>query len=723
MPFRRWSSWAAVGMVVLLTAASALWSVARSPRPVPREASRVLRARPATATTTTLPIPESSTTTQPGPPPTFGVAASTWKVSSTSPAVPGVSQISCPSLTICYAAGTNSSAAGDILATTDGGAVWSSDSLPPTTGGVTGISCPTPEICFATEDDAVLHSSDSGGSWTDQKVPPGSVALDAVACPSTTVCYVVGLSSSEGATILGTTDAGATWTTLGVSSEFAGAGQTTELTAIACPSTTVCYTINGQADYFATTDAGRSWKGLTGLAAGGYGTAIACPSTTFCLTVGESGIVATTDAGASWVRQTVPLPTGGSGAGLSAVACPTTSTCYATEAIGMNDQDGGGEIIATTDSGNSWHITDDTPWYGGLSSIACPSTTSCFAGDNNTPTFGDLAGAIVATRNAGSSWQTQSLPAGVGPLPALACPSATTCYATTGAALLATADAGVSWQTQSLPAGTTSSSALACPAVTTCLLIATTLAHTNTEILATTNAGAAWRVLTVLPNDENPSALACLSPTTCFALGSDILATTDGGTTWNPRPLPAGENDLYGMVCPSTTICFGIGLGGVITTTDGGTTWRQEPALPMGLDADLTGISCTSPTSCLVVAENSNCHGGSGPCFPGTDAAASTRDAGATWTGDRIPPNISLTGVACPSATSCLAVTFDADANDYRGGAPGSILTTTDRGTSWSTEAVPPGTGQLNALACPTPTICYAAGEGLGATGGLILKN
>jgi photosystem II stability/assembly factor-like uncharacterized protein len=595
--------------------------------------------------------------------------------------------------------------------------------LPTGVGGVTGISCPSPSLCFATENDSVLTTADAGATWTPESLSPDPPTLAAIACPSASSCYAVG-GTNEGAAILGTIDGGKSWTVLAIPTELPGAGQTTELTAIACPSVTVCYAINDQADYLVTTDAGRTWSGLSGLSAGGYGAGIACPSVTTCVTVGESGILASTDAGASWVRQTEPLPTYGfATARLSGVACPTTTDCYATGAIGDNDSDGGGEVIATTDAGATWSATVQTPYFGGLAGISCPSPAICFAGDNDTPTDGDVAGTIVRTENAGTTWTNESLPFGLGPLSDLACPSPTSCFATSGTGVVATSDGGSTWDLESLPPGSMDSTAIACPTVSSCFVSTTNLSDTNSQIVATSDAGHSWHLLTELPTDDNPSALICPSPTTCLAVGSDILLTTDSGATWTPQPLPGTGEPLDGIVCPSALICYAVGYGTVITTNDSGRTWTAAGTLPAGLDPVLSGIACPSASTCITTGEDMNCHGSDGPCSPGTYAVDVTEDAAASWRGHRLPSDITLTAIACPSATLCDAVAFDANADDYTGGAAGNVLLTTDLGDTWSTEPLPSGTGQLNSVTCPLPTTCYAVGEGTGYVGGLILKN
>jgi photosystem II stability/assembly factor-like uncharacterized protein len=109
--------------------------------------------------------------------------------------------------------------------------------------------------------------------------------------------------------------------------------------------------------------------------------------------------------------------------------------------------------------------------------------------------------------------------------------------------------------------------------------------------------------------------------------------------------------------------------------------WSLAGAIPVAMNA----LSCLTPTACVAVG--------------GTASAAIflTADAGATWT-QVVPPAgaPSLNGVACPSASECLAV----------GGE--SVLTSTDGGALWSSQ--PLGNGTLAAISCPTAATCVAVG-------------
>lgn len=58
----------------------------------------------------------------------------------------------------------------------------------------------------------------------------------------------------------------------------------------------------------------------------------------------------------------------------------------------------------------------------------------------------------------------------------------------------------------------------------------------------------------------------------------------------------------------------------------------------------------------------------------------------------------------------------------YDNGGTGGLLESYNLGKTWNTETVPDSTAGMSSVACPTPVVCYAAGQGTGGIGGLVLK-
>jgi photosystem II stability/assembly factor-like uncharacterized protein len=122
---------------------------------------------------------------------------------------------------------------------------------------------------------------------------------------------------------------------------------------------------------------------------------IACPSSRVCYTAqGDprlpyGTVFGTRDGGKHWGRlyraHVRDYPTG-------TVACPTVSVCYA---VGATQRDVPADqiILSTRDEGRTW-TTHKLP-AGPL--LACPRVTVCYAASH--------AGAVFRTADGGSTWQ------------------------------------------------------------------------------------------------------------------------------------------------------------------------------------------------------------------------------------------------------------------------------------------------------------------------------
>ncbi len=220
--------------------------------------------------------------------------------------------------------------------------------------------------------------------------------------------------------------------------------------------------------------------------------------------------------------------------------------------------------------------------------------------------------------------------------------------------------------------------------------------------------------------------VACPSATTCLAVGSGpfqgataVASAVDGAWTWGPLTASSGDTGNFfswsAVACPSATTCLAVGLdnlNGVVTTANlVGTTWTWSPASEVPDDTsgtgDLAGIACPNATTCLAV-------GGDGDS-QGTFEEASLTSSGWTWSPPTLltPPSSgagTLSAITCPSATTCVAVGSD--------GSQGVATTATRDGASWTWSPevrvdlgqASPGLGGLNSVACASPTTCVAVG-------------
>jgi photosystem II stability/assembly factor-like uncharacterized protein len=213
--------------------------------------------------------------------------------------------------------------------------------------------------------------------------------------------------------------------------------------------------------------------------------------------------------------------------------------------------------------------------------------------------------------------------------------------------------------------------------------------------------------------------VSCPTAEVCFAIGGEagfpqgkavIIGTADGGARWNVLGQPVGPHFFYGITCPAALYCkvAGIGpldAGTVYTTRDGGAVWTKDPAV---LESEpFLAIAChTAHKTCEA--------GGTGvePLMYGTS------DGGKTWSSQSVPDLSMVDGLACPTASVCVAPGYDGARISLPTAA---IARTTDGGSRWTAQVVPGDSA--NGVACPTARICAAAGvAGVGAGHGEMLR-
>jgi photosystem II stability/assembly factor-like uncharacterized protein len=272
---------------------------------------------------------------------------------------------------------------------------------------------------------SVYTAPNAGASWTKQQVldfgSPGvskNASLSGIHFPTPQVGYAVGW-----ATLLKTTDGGATWTEPHHLTEI--------LSRVHFVSEDVGMAL-GIGIILRTVDGGKSWDSqyhYTNPATGGLMTYqdVYFPSPSAGYIVGLDGwIRKTTDQGASW--DSLPSATRED---LRAVHFPTEAVGYA-----VGDK---GTIVKTTNGGSSWAV---------LPSGTTGTLRAVFFVDANTgwAVGGDLTpGEILKTTNGGAAWKpvTQKL---YGELESVFFTDASTGYAVGLGLWLKTTDGGTSWQ-------------------------------------------------------------------------------------------------------------------------------------------------------------------------------------------------------------------------------------------------------------------------------------
>jgi hypothetical protein len=218
--------------------------------------------------------------------------------------------------------------------------------------------------------------------------------------------------------------------------------------------------------------------------------------------------------------------------------------------------------------------------------------------------------------------------------------------------------------------------------------------------------------------------IACATATDCIAVGASStgpnlpgqpLAERWNGSTWSlvSVPSPAGSTGagLTAASCVSTTSCTAVGeyqrpsgantLVRPLAESWNGTTWSIQgtPKVTDGPSMSLTGVSCTSSTSCLAVGKTST-------------VALAERWNGKKWSVLTIPDatGVQLNAISCAAATNCTAV----GSADVSGTSDWAEVAGHWDGSSWSMTATPLPAGsvisQLNGVSCATASSCTAVG-------------
>jgi uncharacterized membrane protein len=243
--------------------------------------------------------------------------------------------------------------------------------------------------------------------------------------------------------------------------------------------------------------------------------------------------------------------------------------------------------------------------------------------------------------------------------------------------------------------------------------------------------GSGWSVQRI-PNPRSSRSglllgVSCIRARGCIAVGASqgrvvrVLAERWDGRVWTilgtPLPKGAGYSLLDGVSCTFARVCtavgyyyadrFGTRSRGLVERWDG-RRWAIQgtPHPPSMPDITLSGVSCPSRRSCIVVGtyrpHRSNAR----------LQALVERWNGRKWTIQQIPnpagaSNTDFYGVSCTSSSACTAV----------GSTPSRYgdMTLAERwnGRNWTIQPTPnppqPGSA-LQAVSCTSPTACTAVG-------------
>lgn len=622
----------------------------------------------------------------------------------------GLSAVSCTMASACTAVGdyVNRSGVVETLAERWNGTAWSiQTTVNPSAGGsLAGVSCLSGGCTAVGQSGGgTLAESWNGSAWSINPTPSGEGPLLAVSCTALNACMAVGQSGSGA---LAEQWNGSTWTVQPLPAPVTGhVVLSAVLSGVSCTASS-CIAVgrdvyeicnNGQATCNCVQSPGcrivhaaltEQWNGSAWIVQsspatpGGNGLAgVACTAANSCVAVGPalSGGTAVAEIwnGSNWTLESTPSVTGG--ASLDAVSC-VSGECTATG-------QGNTATLAESWNGTTWTLqSTPTPvgaYVSVLYGVSCPAATSCTAVGHYVSASG--ADLTLAEQWNGSTWTRQAAPtpAGTVGLSSVSCPASTACTAVGPGPGIGAAQAeqwnGTTWTSDSTPTGAQQSlSGVSCSAAAMCTAVGHYFNGTINVTLAERWDGTSWSAEpTPNPTGSLDSAflysVSCSTSASCMAVGEDndpsdvTLAEVWDGTTWSivPTPNPAGET----------------------------------------VRSDLLSVSCTAPDACTAVGFGQN-----------TSVGLAERWNGSVWTINPTPnpggPAV-LDSVSCTSATACTAVGY------YRNGTQNVALAEQWNGTSWSITPTPTLVAStysvLSGVSCPTPTSCIAVGDYVNASG------
>jgi hypothetical protein len=456
--------------------------------------------------------------------------------------------------------------------------------------------------------------------------------------------------------------------------------------------------------------------------------AVSCSAASACTAVAQTARRPSTVLrwnGRTWSTQATAAVNGG----LSAVSCPSRSSCVAvgTQRNPLPD------TLAEAWDGTSWTVLPMPVVSGALSAVSCTSATACMATGSGGP-----SGATLAEAWNGSTWAVVPTPPVGGEtsnLDSVSCTSASACTAVGDVVVevggggqkevpLAERWNGTGWTVQATPkpsaGGAASLASVSCTSASSC-----TAVGSNSGFVAEHWDGTRWAIQPSVPADV-PSAVSCTSSTACTAVawslaGSETLRWNGSG--WAIQHASAWSVHLFGVSCTSATSCTAVGQraslrrGGQVTLAEqwNGVRWAPRPTTDNPTVPRynlLTGVSCGSAAACVAVG---------GLALGDPDSVLTEVRADGSWTvkSASYPPDAmtgALSAVSCLSAIACIAV-GSYQTHRPRSGVSGDTRLLSERwnGTSWS---VLPSRPFLPTDATPAAVSCTSASACTATVGG-----
>lgn len=506
---------------------------------------------------------------------------------------------------------------------------------------VQGVACPTTSKCVATDTGGNVIAFGPGSSAAPVVTSLGTDGWNAISCPSATQCTVVG--DNREATFNPASPAGTTPVKV--------AKNLHDMIDLACPTATQCTGLDvGGGEITFNPQVPPTTLPAEVLVADNTVSAITCPATTRCTTIAQNGT-------ASTFNPTVSAPSvtkirlekaeigGGPGQsdGIGSVACLSTSSCVAVDAIGRAIN------FAPTShmSIKAVKIDRGTPLVG----VSCPSTGQCTAiapydqvTFNPSHTRKAKHGTVVTDRFFDAS--------------GIACASVTDCLAVvTGHQATFNPRHFKIPKLRQLAAFTDAAIlGLECPSISECVAADTD----GYGITYNPRAGKFIKRRFKVEAGEALTGSACSSKTQCTAIDNDggevtfqpltgkkIAAATVDASVGLDAPSGDSDNELDAISCPGKKLCVAVDSRGAAVAFNPRSKHQVKPTL-IDPGNDLESISCPTTHRCVAVDDAGQVFAGG--ARPSTWKATSPKGAAALY------------GVDCPSSKECVAVDSTGDA-------------------------------------------------------------
>jgi len=353
--------------------------------------------------------------------------------------------VTCVSASECWAVGSyNGNSNARTLVERWNGTVWAQVSSPsPTTtqnSFLTSVACASSARCFAVGNyysgsaSKTLVVGWDGSAWTQVASPDPTTGqqsfLTGVSCATAARCFAVGntyIGSGTYQTLVGAWD-GASWSL--ETSPNVGAMTNNVLSGLACATASACWAVGSASTVHGRQTLIQRWDGSRWVIVPSPNpsadreaslAAVACVSTTECWAVGGGSgsnfygqtLVERWD-GTSWTIVPSPNTSATQGNYLFGVTCTAAADCWAVGTYGASNAD---QTLVMHWDGTSWAIVPSSnlsPAHGSyLSSVTCASASACwavgYARDLNAPPMGKTYYAIIE-RWDGVSWSLDTSP-------------------------------------------------------------------------------------------------------------------------------------------------------------------------------------------------------------------------------------------------------------------------------------------------------------------------